>query len=698
MLFKTSSLFFNRLGEGWRQITEPTNAVKGEEARQQAHLIASLMLLISIPAFVGAFITPLIRGESFWPHPQFIAGIASAVFLFALSRLSQIGYYRFAGILATIFSSFILIAITISIGNNMGLYILYSLMVIIVFCGLFVSIRMTIVVVLAHLGIMLLIPSFAPAITSRAIINGPFSSYIFMAVFTLIVAAHRRYFDSEQRKRLEISEERYKVTSELISDYAFSAFVKQDGSYGLEWLTDSFTRFTGYTSNDVYDFRGRPILYHADDSQRAMEDMAKLLKGETVDSEYRLMTKDGELRWARIYRQPYWDSQQGRVTRFYGVAQNITERKLAEAALAEERNLLRTLIDNLPDQVFVKDQQSRFVITNIATAQHLGFSSPDMLVGKTDYDLHMPTETAQQHFVDEQILMRSAENPLTVEFTTFDAAGDEKWYLSTKTPLRGRSGEVVGLVGINRNVTEIKRAEAQRHKMELERERLATVNRFTMAVSHDFRTSLTVIETNRYLAQRLLAQADHANIQPKLDKIHDSVIRLADQIRNLDTLYSLANPRPELCYLNNVMSYILDEHRKQASAKNLEIHFEPDPALPSTLADEEEIRTALKHLFVNALNYTPEGGKILLRTYQSDNTVSVEVSDNGPGIDHNEQERIFDLFYRVDSARGIALGGVGLGLSIVKMVAEAHAGNVQVTSESGQGSTFTFSLPVKNHN
>lgn len=695
MWFKTFSLFFDGLVQWCNRITEPLDAVQGEERREQASLMTSLMLWVGFMTLLMTFMMPVIRGDNPWPHPPFIGGLGSAIFLFLLARLSQVGHYAATGVLAIIYTTCVLFAIVIITGNDDVLYLLYSLMLIVVFCGLFLSIKTTIIVIVSQSVAMLLLPTLISGITFQALMSGPFSSYVFMAVFTLIVAGHRRRFDSERRTRLEASEERYRIISELISDYAFSAFVNPDGSYQAEWMTESFTRFTGYKADDVLNFRGRPILYHADDGQKVIDDMTRVLNGEVVDSEYRIITRDGDLRWARIYRRPIWDPRQGRVVRFYGVAQNVTERKQAEAALAEERNLLRTLIDNLPDQVFVKDQQSRFIIANLATAQHLGFPSPDLLVGKTDFDLNMGTATAAKHFEEEQALMNSGHNPLTVEFKARDWDGSEMWYLSTKTLLHGRSGEVVGLVGINRNVTEIKRAEAQRHKMELERERLATVNRFTTAVSHDFRTSLTVIETNRYLAQRLLSQTDQDKIQPKLDKIHDSVIRLADQIQNLDTLYSLANPRTELCNLNSVMGYIIDEYRKQAATKNVEILFESDPSLPSTMADEEEIRSALKHLFVNALNYTPAGGKVMLRTYRNDQYVSAEVRDTGPGIDRKDQERIFDLFYRVDSARGIALGGVGLGLSIVKMVAEAHAGNVNVESDPGHGSTFTLSLPLK---
>lgn len=688
------SLFFDKLAKWHERLIEPLSNVRDEEARQQASLMTSLMLWVSGMTLAMTFLMPIIRGDSPWPYPQFIGGLASTVFTFMLARLSRTGRFSLTGVLAIIYTSCILFAVVIATGNNDGLYLLYSLILLVVFSGLFLTVKATIAVIAVQSVAMLLLPLLIPGITYRPLMSGPFSSYLFMAIFILIVAGHRRRFDTEHRARLAASEERYKIVSELISDYAFSARVNPDGSYEAEWLTESFARFTGYAWNDMDKLNSSPILYHSDEEQMVLEDMARVTKGEIVENEYRILTKSGEMRWARVRRQPIWDPKHERVIRFYGVAQNITERKQAEAALAEERNILRTLIDNLPDQVFVKDRQSRFVIANIATAQHLGFSSPDMLVGQTDFDLNMATEAAQRHFENEQELMRSAQKPLTVEFTAQELNGDETWYLSTKSPLRGRSGEVVGLVGINRNVSEIKRAESQRYKLELERERLATVSRFTMAVSHDFRTSLTVIETNRYLAQRLLPQAEQDKIQPKLDKIHDSVIRLADQIQNLNTLSSLTHPRTELCNLNIVMSYLLDGYRKQAGEKNVEFFFQSDPTLPSTLAGEEEIRSALNHLFVNALHYTPPGGKIMLRTYQSDHHVLAEVRDTGPGIDTKDQERIFDLFYRVDAARGIEFGGVGLGLSIVKMVAEAHGGTVRVESQPGYGSTFTISLPL----
>lgn len=137
----------------------------------------------------------------------------------------------------------------------------------------------------------------------------------------------------------------------------------------------------------------------------------------------------------------------------------INERKHAEKALAEERNLLRTLIDNLPDYIYVKDAESRFVIGNIAVARLMGAKSPDELLGKTDFDFY-PQELASRYYADERQIIRSGQplingrEPVTDQVTYRQA-----WVSTTKVPLRDSSGKVVGIVGLGRDITERKLAE-----------------------------------------------------------------------------------------------------------------------------------------------------------------------------------------------------------------------------------------------
>jgi PAS domain S-box-containing protein len=120
--------------------------------------------------------------------------------------------------------------------------------------------------------------------------------------------------------------------------------------------------------------------------------------------------------------------------------------------------LLRTLIDSLPDNIFVKDRQSRFLINNLAHVRTLGATHPDEVVGKTDLDI-FPAELANQYYTDEQALMKSGEPLNREEMVVNPLTKETRWLQTTKIPLRDKNGKVIGLMGINRDITDRKQAE-----------------------------------------------------------------------------------------------------------------------------------------------------------------------------------------------------------------------------------------------
>lgn len=139
--------------------------------------------------------------------------------------------------------------------------------------------------------------------------------------------------------------------------------------------------------------------------------------------------------------------------------QEITERQRAEQTLMTERNLLRTLIDNLPDQIYVKNRESQFMLINPAVMHDLGVSVPDEAIGKTDFDFH-PPELAAQYYADEQAILQSGQPLVNKDESNVDhETGGRTWVLATKVPLYNSQGKVVGLVGIGRDITERRKAE-----------------------------------------------------------------------------------------------------------------------------------------------------------------------------------------------------------------------------------------------
>ena len=144
---------------------------------------------------------------------------------------------------------------------------------------------------------------------------------------------------------------------------------------------------------------------------------------------------------------------------------DITERQRAEQALARERNLLRTLIDHLPDLIYAKDLENRFLVANRAMAESVGKSEPESLAGLTDAELHS-AERAARFCADEQAVLRSGQVLVNREEFVLDSSGHRRWLLTTKVPLRDAQARVVGLVGLGRDITERKRAEEALHRSE----------------------------------------------------------------------------------------------------------------------------------------------------------------------------------------------------------------------------------------
>ena len=149
---------------------------------------------------------------------------------------------------------------------------------------------------------------------------------------TIEMALYKHEID----QKLQESELRYRMVSELTSDFAYSVRVELDGKLVIEWITDAHTRITGYTLSEATAIGGWRSLVHADDLPLALEQLERVLAGQTVACEFRIIRQDGEVRWLCHHARPVWDEDQGRVVRIYAAAQDTTERRKAH----EERERL----------------------------------------------------------------------------------------------------------------------------------------------------------------------------------------------------------------------------------------------------------------------------------------------------------------------------------------------------------------------
>jgi two-component system, OmpR family, sensor histidine kinase SenX3 len=228
-----------------------------------------------------------------------------------------------------------------------------------------------------------------------------------------------------------------------------------------------------------------------------------------------------------------------------------------------------------------------------------------------------------------------------------------------------------------------------------EAHRLNAVRRdFVENISHELKTPIGAVSLLAEALQSAARDPDQVKrFAKRLTKESDRLARITREIIQLSRLQSAdALTKPELIEIDHVVASAIDQNRVPADARGVTI-VSGGHAGAQVYGDEALLATALHNLISNAIVYSAKGARVGIGVNHHDGVVEIAVTDQGIGIAQEEQDRIFERFYRIDPARSRHTGGTGLGLSIVKHVAENHGGDVRVWSQPGRGSTFTIRLP-----
>jgi PAS domain S-box-containing protein len=388
--------------------------------------------------------------------------------------------------------------------------------------------------------------------------------------------------------------------------------------------------------------------------------------------------------------QPWTASHLELLAQFAATLGPLAAVRRAEEALVDERNLLRTIIDALPDFIFVKNTAGQFVLVNQASWEDTpGASVENDLIGKTDFDI-LPRELAQRYWVDDQAVMSTGAPLINSEEA---GRGTSVSYITTKVPLKDAHGNITGLVGVARDISDLKRAERQALELTVERERVKMMRQFIANISHDLRTPLTIISSSLELLKHIIG---HERQQGHLRTISEQTALLTRFIEEILTSARLENASFLLhnaINLNELVLRVRQQLAPLAEEKQVTICIAQPATLPDIRGDEVELMRMLANLIQNAIYYTPKSGQVTLKTYNQEDMVIVEISDSGIGISETDLPQIFHHFFRANQARSIDRGGAGLGLAIAKRIVEVHNGAIEVNSVVGQGTTFRILLP-----
>jgi two-component system, sensor histidine kinase and response regulator len=378
------------------------------------------------------------------------------------------------------------------------------------------------------------------------------------------------------------------------------------------------------------------------------------------------------------------------------VCRDVTERHRITAAQASDRHLLSTLMDNLPDNIWFKDRDSRFVAANRAMLSWTGFNDQSEIVGKTDQDL-FAGEHADAALADEQKIIATGQPIVGVEEKETWPDGHETWVSSTKLPWRDASGNVIGTLGWSRDITARKLGGKNlRSANEVEEKADRAKSEFLANMSHEIRTPMNgvigmtelLLDSDLDPQQREFAETIHTSADTLLKNINDILDfskveagKLTFEILDFDLIEAVEGS--------------LDMQAERAQGKAIELAGTIVPGTPIQLrGDPGRLRQILNNLISNAIKFTETGEAVVRVSKVCETETSAvlrfEVQDTGIGISPEAQTRLFQPFNQADGSSTRRYGGAGLGLAIARQLVEMMQGQIGVQSQQGKGSTFWF--------
>jgi PAS domain S-box-containing protein len=414
------------------------------------------------------------------------------------------------------------------------------------------------------------------------------------------------------------------------------------------------------------------------------DDQSVLQTGQPViNREEKVVLPNGETRWLLTTKVP-WRDTSGKIIGLVGIGRNITSQRLAEIKLKDERNLLRTLIDNLPDCIYAKDADARKIMANPADLKNLGCKTEAEAVGKTDFDL-FPKETAATFFADDQAVIKEGKPVINREEKAILQGGETRWLLTSKIPWRDASGKIIGLVGIGRDITDRKNLEEQI----VSARRMESLGRLATGVAHDLNNILAPILISIELLQKKLQDEEYLKM---LSKAEASAHRGADIIKQMLWFgRGLAGQRLPVDI--HQLSAGVAQFTSETFDKNIKVEKQIAPDLWTTIGDSAQLHQVLMNLCLNARDAMPSGGTLTVAarnvTVNGKPFAVVEIKDTGCGIAPGLLDKIYEPFFTTKEV------GHGLGLSTAQSIVKSHGGFIRTESQPGQGSAFRVHLPAQ---
>lgn len=399
-----------------------------------------------------------------------------------------------------------------------------------------------------------------------------------------------------------------------------------------------------------------------------------ILLARTITGPIREVTRKAALMAAGDFEQAISSRSNDEVGRLAEMFNHLA-RRLKETLdeISGERNKLEAIVAHMADGLVALDREGRIIKVNRAAARMLGMD-PEAALGQHLHHL-CPDLTAGAPLTEA-----TAGGQATVREIRLTVGEEERVLLASGTPLKG-----VGTVLVLNDITAMQKLEQMRRE-------------FVANVSHELKTPLTTVKS--YVETLLDGADEDPQLRTRFLRVVESETdRMVRLVRDLLHLSQLDQGTLQWDIQPYDLSLLAEEALAKlavpAERKGLVIEREWAPGLPPARVDRDKMLQVLLNILANAIEFTPAGGTIRLAIDQPGEMLRVRIRDTGIGIPKQDQQRIFERFYRVDKARSRMLGGTGLGLAIARQIVEALGGTIALESEPGRGTEVAFTVPVE---
>ena len=405
-----------------------------------------------------------------------------------------------------------------------------------------------------------------------------------------------------------------------------------------------------------------------------------------------IITDTGKEKWVMAGGKPIYNK--GEMVGLIGTFQDIHEQVEASIKTVDNEKLLRTLIDNLPVNVYIKDTESRKVLINKAECEYLGVKDPKEIIGKTDFELY-PYESAEKSRAEDLRVMTTLKPVIGKETVNTRLNGKETSFLSSKIPLLNNKGIAYGLVGISLDISKLKEKEKElRNIINIASVQNKKLLNFAHIVSHNLRSHSANFSMLLNFLESEKDENEKKNIIGMLTQASNNLLETLDNLNEVVSINTNTNIEIKEINLNdkvvdatkNLSAFISNSKAKVKNNIPVDFSVKSVPAYLDSI---------LTNFITNAVKYRdPERESLVVLSAQKKGDYSIlTITDNGLGIDLEKYgEKLFGMyktFHDHKDARGI-------GLYLTKNQIDAMNGKVEVTSKIGKGTEFKIFFNEKN--